>query len=286
MWQAQDRREFLRTTLGTLGFWTLAGCGGGGGTPATSASTQMFPVSVARLAAIREHPETFLRAYKALGKSSSTAAYVQSKLGASFASLSDAGCMATFASLVAFHCAPIGSTPLAPIPATLQQLLTSQALTCGHFCKLATILSLLGHPELSPPDAASGTPAKATLHFLVWLDTVPLNTGYHAQLIISNVLDNAYLLLDPTYAYALRIPYVGAGPQTSLTVIENAATMLQTPIPQENLAMLDPRGTATTPQMLQTIISGAVGPQHIYHDSLYGSEAWDARIEQIIDNIG
>jgi hypothetical protein len=297
MSQPQDRRDFLRATLGTLGFWTLAGCGGGSGggsgTPGTSAgtatataSTQMFPVPAAALAQIRARPETFLDTYNQLGTSTSAATFVQSKLGASFASLSDAGCMATFASMVAYNCAPIGGTPLAPIPATLQQLLSSQALACGHFCKLATLLSLLGHPELIPPDAASGTPAKATLHFLLWLDNVPLNTGFHSQLIISNVLDNAYLLLDPTYAYALRIPFVGAGPQASLTVIENAATMMQTPMAQNNLAVLEPTGKPTKRHMLQTVMSGALGPQYIYHDSIYGSEGWDARIGQVFDSLG
>ena len=44
--------------------------------------------------------------------------------------------------------------------------------------------------------------------------------------------------------------------------------------------------SSVRPQMLQTLISGAPGPQYIYHDTLYGSEGWDARIEQIIDNMG
>lgn len=246
----------------------------------------MFQVSAADLAGIIARPETFLSTYQKLGGTTSSAAYVQSQLGASFVTLTDAGCMATFASVVAYNTAPLGTTTLAPLTATLQQLLTSQALTCGHYCKLNTLLTLLGNPQLIPPDAAAGTPDKASIHFLVWLDTVPLNTGFHSQLILTNVLDSAYLLLDPTYAYALRIPYVGAGPQANLSVIENAATMLQTPIPQANLAVLDPQGAVSNPQMLQTVISGALGPQYIYHDSLYGSEAWDARIAQTFDSMG
>ena len=247
---------------------------------------QKFPVAASTLASLRERPETFLTAYAALGGSSSSAALVGSRLGTPFASLTDAGCMATYATAVAFACAPTGATPLAPLTATLQELLTSQELACGHFCKLATILALLGHPELNPPDAATGTPAKPTLHFVIWLTTVPLNTGVHSQLVISNVLDDAYLLLDPTYGYALRIPFVGAGPQASLTVIENAATMMQTPIAQENLVVLDSAGTATEPQMLQTLISGAMGPQYIQHDALYGSEGWDTCIAAIFGKMG
>jgi len=147
------------------------------------------------------------------------------------------------------------------------------------------MLSLLGHPELIPPDADTASPPKPTVHFLVWLDTVPLNTGFHGQLVITNVLTDAYLLLDPTYGYALRIPFVGAGPQAALTVIENAATMLQTPIAQQNLAVLDPNGTASKPDMFQTLLSGALGPQYIEHDSIYGSEGWDIRIAQIFDTL-
>jgi hypothetical protein len=293
VWQARDRRDFLRTTLGALGFWTLAGCGGGGGGGGTDTALapavtnkQKFPVSAATLTSIRERPENFLTAYAALGGSSSPAAYVPAQLGAPFASLIDAGCMATYATAVAFACAPSGTTPLAPLTATLQQLLSSEALACGHFCKLATLLSFLGHPELIPPDAAAGSADKATVHFLVWWEDVPLNTGVHSQLVITNVLEDAYLLLDPTYGYALRIPFVGAGPQASLTVIENAATMMRTPIAQDNLVVLDSAGTASTPQMLQTVTGGVLGPTYIYHDALYGSEGWDTRIAQVFYSLG
>lgn len=289
---APDRRSFLRTTLGAVGYWALAGCGGGGG--ATSGTTpgatlqarinaaQLFSVSAQAIGNIRARPESFLDLYGALATSTSTAnEVVRLKLGQPFASLSDAGSMAAFATLIAFDCAPVGTTPVAPIPATMQQLLSSSALACGHFCKLTTMLSLLGHPELIPPDADAASPPKASVHFLVWLDSVPLDTGFHSQLVISNVLNDAYLLLDPTYGYVLRIPFVGAGPQPGLTVIENAATMLQTPIAQQNLAVLDPNGTADKPQMFQTLLSGALGPQFIEHDSIYGSEGWDTRIAQI-----
>jgi len=61
---------------------------------------------------------------------------------------------------------------------------------------------------------------------------------------------------------------------------------MQKPITQENLVVLDPAGTAAVPQMLQTVISGALGPEYIDRDSAKGSVSWDARIEQIFDNMG
>ena len=60
--------------------------------------------------------------------------------------------------------------------------------------KLATLFALLGNPLLIPPDATSGAVQKPSIHFLVWLDTVPLGTGYHSQLLVTKVLDGAYLL--------------------------------------------------------------------------------------------
>lgn len=290
MSQAPDRRSFLRTTLGAVGYWALAGCGGGGAAGSAAPgpinraaqTTPLFSVSADAIAGVRTRPESFLDVYGALATPTSSAnEFVRVKLGEPFASLSDAGSMAVFAAMIAYDCAPAGTTSLAPIPATLQQLLSSNALNCGHYCKLTTMLSLLGHPELIPPDADSASTPKATVHFVAWLQNVPLNTGFHAQLVIANVLNDAYLLLDPTYAYVLRIPFVGAGPDAGLTVIENAATMLQTPIAQQNLAVLNPGGTASSPQMFQTLLSGALGPQFIEHDSIYGSEGWDTRIAQI-----
>ena len=295
--EARDRRDFLRSAVAALGYLTLGGCGGSGSGSGSGASSvnadqtvditalNTFSVPAASLASIRARPETFLTAYSAIGNTSSSEAFMRSKLGSAFASLTDAGCMAMYATLVSYNCAPVGSTPLAPIPATMQQLLASSALACGHFCKLTTLFSLLGHPELIPPDADSGSPPKATTHFIAWLENVPLNTGLHSQLILTNVLDSAYLLLDPTYAYALRIPFVGSGPQASLTAIENAATMLQTPIAQENLVILNSNGTATVPDMLTTLRSGALGPQYIEHDSIYGSEGWDTRISQVFNTL-
>ncbi len=246
----------------------------------------MLQVTPSVLAGIVARPETFVSAYRSVGGSTLAATYIHSQLGTPFITLSDPGCMATFACAVAYSVAPVGAPSLDPLTATLQQLLSLPALASGHFCKLATLLTLIGNPTLIPPDAAPGSPAKATVHFLEWLATVPLETGVHSQLVISNVLDTAYLLLDPTYAYALRIPYVGAGPQADLTVIENAAVMLQTPIPADNLAVLNPAGTASVPQMLQTVISGALGPQYLQTGSSDGSLSWDAQMATVIDSMG
>lgn len=242
----------------------------------------MVSVSQSALAGIVQRPETFVSAYDGLGVGASSAVYMQSQLGSAFASLSNAGCMATFASIVAYNVAPSGNTSLAALTATLHELLASPTLTSDHFCKLAMLLTLLGSPQLIPPDDAQNP----TVHFTAWLPSVPLNTGYHSQLIITNVLDDAYLLLDPMYAYAVRVPYVGSGPQANLTDIENAATMMRTPIPPENLAVLDPAGTAASPGMLQTIISGAMGPEYLYTDATYGPEAWDASVSQTFANMG
>ncbi len=290
-----DRRAFLRGALGSLGLSTLAGCGGsgsGGGTAdGTSGSVieepsqfaqQLLPAPASLITSIKSQPLNFLNAYAALNGGAAPSALVQSKLGPAFAGLSDAGSMAAYASLVAFSCAQLGSTPLAPLHATMSELLSTPAMACGHFCKLTTMLTLLGHPEVIPPDSAAGAPA---LHFLVWLQNVPLQTGIHSQLLITNVLANAYLLLDPTYGYALRIPYSAAGPNASLTAIENAATILGTPIAAQNLAILDPAGTANVPAMTQTLLSGALGTQYVYHDSIYGSEGWDTQVSQIFQNM-
>jgi hypothetical protein len=289
----QDRRDFLRATVGTLGLLSLAGCGGGGGGSSSSntntplASPLQVPpllnVTADIVASVRAHPENFLAAYAGLSTGTTPNAYVTSKLGSAFSGLTDAGSMATYATTLAYCTAPVGSTSLAPIPATMRELLSTPAMACGHFCKLTSMLTLLGHPEVIPPDGAAGTP---TVHFLVWIESVPLNTGFHSQLIVTNVLENAYLLLDPTYAYALRIPFTGAGPQSSLTVIENAATMLHTPIAADNLVLLDKGGTAAVPQMVKTLLSGALSAGYIEHDSIYGSEGWDTQIAQIFDSMG
>jgi len=288
----RQRRDFLIGSLGAVGYLSLAACGGGDSgsdplTPAQTALPQLLSISPSTLADIVSRPENFLASYEALGGSTSTPlAYVQSRIGSQFASLTDTGALTVYATVIACNAAPLGDTPLDPMSSTLSELLTATSLVCGHYCKLTTLLSLLGNPLLIPPDPPTGAPPRPVLHTLVWLDTVPLNTGFHSQLIISGVLDNAYLLLDPTYGYALRVPFVGSGPQADLTTVENAATLLQTPIDQANLALLDPNRTASTPQMVQALLGGALGPQYIYHDSIYGCEGWDDRIAQVIDDLG
>ncbi len=259
------------------------------------------------MASIVSRPETFLLEYEALGGGSGTAAAstIRSALGPAFLTLSDTGCMAVYAAVIASNAAPLGSPPIPAMDASLNQLLQAAVLSYGHFCKLATMLAFLGCATLSPPDLSNQVnPPPATLHFLVWLDTVPLNTGYHAQLVISNALTNGYLLLDPTYGFALAIPYGPSGPQSSLTDIENAATFLEQPISAGNLVQFNSTNLASNPTITQIMVSGGLGPQYIYHDSITqvmvsgglgaqyiyhdsisGSEGWDARIGQIIDNM-
>lgn len=245
----------------------------------------MLQVSPDTLAVMITRPETVVGAYRALGGSSAASAgMVQTQLGSAFSSLSGAGCFAAFASAVAYQVAPGGASDPASMQATLGELLAAQAFNYLDFCNTSALLSLIGSPGLIPPDAPAGSAPKATLHFLVWLDSVPLGIGAHAQLVVANVLDAAYLLLDPTYAYALRVPFTGAGPQASLSVIENAATMLQTPIDPSNLAVINPAGTSSAPQLLAAIISGSVGPQYI-DSGANGGAAWDANLSQAIGNL-
>jgi hypothetical protein len=243
----------------------------------------MLQISPAVRAAIIARPETFLSAYNALGGGGNSAeSVIRAQLGAPFASLNSAGCIATFASAVAFDIAPNGADTLDPMSATLQQLLNSPALTYSHFCKLNALLALLGSPRLIPPD----TGTTASLHFLVWLADAPFGIGAHAQLILANVLNGAYLLLDPTYACALCIPFGGARPQAGTSVVENAAQMLQTPIASANLALLDPAGTAAVPQLPVALTNGALGPQYLDLDALNGSPGWDAHIARAFANMG
>jgi len=187
-----------------------------------------------------------------------------------------------FGSVVAVDIAPAGTSTLDPMNATLHELLTAPALASQRFCRLSALLTLLGNPALVPPELPPDSQPKATLHFLTWLSTVPLNTGAHTQLVVTNVMDRAYLLLDPQYAYVLRIPFVGSGPQSSLTLAENVATMMQTPLSPDNLALLDPAATSTVPQMRQVVLSGALGPEYLDQGATSGSDFWDDNIAQVI----
>ena len=245
----------------------------------------MIQLPTGALPNIVARPEAFLATYAALASGGTTStAYVQSELGSAFSALADPGCVVTFASVVAFNAAASGASTVNPLSATLNQLLTSSTFTAQHYCKLTALLSLLANPWLLPPDLTTSGTAKPTIHFLTWLPTVPLNTGAHCQLVVFDVLESAYLLLDPMYAYALSIPYVGSGPQSGLSVVENAATFLQTPGTQQNLAILDPSGTAAVPQMLTTLLSGALGPQYIDNGATDGASAWDSLIGQTFEN--
>lgn len=242
----------------------------------------MLQVPSAALAQIIARPETFLAVYRGLGGGTDAPGYIRAQLGPAFAALPDAACAATFAAAVAFNVAPAGTTTLDPLTATLHELLTAEALAAEQFCKLSALLTLIANPAMVPPDLPDPSPAKATLHFLLWLDTVPLGTGAHTQLVVTNVLDNAYLLLDPMYAFALRIPFAGSGPQAHLTLAENVAGMMQVPIAQTELAILGPSG-ATGTTIAQAMLSGTLGPQYLDDRS---SSDWDRRIEQVLDNLG
>ena len=299
MSRTQERRTFLQASLGSLGYLALAGCDSAGNDTANgptaapnapAATVNAFEVPASTVAAITARPEHFLNVFYKIGSGSllplAATIKIREQLGSSFGSLTVTGAIATFGAAVAFNVAPLGPTSVDPMNSTLSQLLKSPALTCGHFCKLTTLFSFLGNAGLNPSDGGSAPLTEPRLHFLVWLGNVPLQTGFHSQLVLQGVLDQAYLLLDPTYAYALRIPHPPGGPDPNLSVVENAATMLQTPLAASNLAVLDERGIATMPQMLDTVLSGALGPQYVYHDSIYGCEGWDARIRQIINNFG
>jgi hypothetical protein len=245
----------------------------------------MFEVDPTVLAGIVARPETFVSAYDALG-GPDPAAYVRSQMGASFTTLSAEGCISSYATSVAYSASATGATALDPMTTTLQQLLAAPVLTSAHRCKLAALLAFLGSPGLAPPDAPSGSTPKPTAHVLVWLASVPLNTGALSQLVLANVLDSAYLLVDPTYSFALRIPYAGAGPQADLSVVENSAIMLQTVISADNIAVFDAAATAALPQFLPTLTGGTLGPQFLDVSSSDGSDNWDTMLAQVFENMG
>jgi hypothetical protein len=257
--------------------------------PATGQNVQgpLLPVSSADVAAVVARPEKILAKYQALAPGASADAYVRGALGANFASLASAGCFASYAAQFAGSAVPEGFSSLAPQTASLEQLLTDTALGCGHYCKLAMLLTLLGYPGVIPPDASGGDPPKPTMHFAVWVPAATINIGYHSQLVLSNVLDNAYLLLDPMYAFAMRLPYAGAYPMASHTVLENAAALLQTPSATADFVDLWPANTVVKrSQVVTAMMSGTMGPAYIYNsDPQYGADGWDRVMAGVIANM-
>ena len=239
-------------------------------------ATTSFNLTSTKMLAIKSTPVT-VPTYFTDTQTAGGVTGVSTKLGAPFADLSPEGCYATFAAVTSFNVAPSSETGyiVPPLTATLSDLLTSQLLACGGYCKLTAILTAQEYPTIVPPDAAAGAPAKPTLHMVVWLQTAPINIGVHSQIVVANVLPDAYLLLDPFYAYAMRIPYGTSAPDPSLTVIENAAALLQTPALTDNVMLLESTLIAERKQVMAAMMSGAMGPQYIYHDALYGSEGWD-----------
>ena len=292
------RRALLQYAVPSLGAAILTGCGGGGSSTAASAkasqasgsttatiesmaapsgvSATSFNLTSTKMMAIKSTPAT-VPTYFTDSQTAGGVSGVSTKLGTPFADLSPEGCYATFAAVTSFNVAPSSETGyiVPPLTATLSDLLTSQWLACGGYCKLTAILTAQEYPTIVPPDAAAGAPAKPTLHMVVWLQTAPINIGVHSQIVVANVLPDAYLLLDPFYAYAMRIPYGTSAPDPSLTVIENAAALLQTPALTDNVMLLDSTLIAERKQVMAAMMSGAMGPQYIYHDALYGSEGWD-----------
>jgi hypothetical protein len=301
------RRRMLQGSGASLAVAALSACGGGGsGSPSAQSPAAQLAENVAAaksagwptatlahptasdIASMRTTPADFLSAYNDLGTSVSNTpeAVIRAAFGSSFASLNSSGCLTLFAAVTASQVATLGDTPLAPMDATLLQLLGSTSLACGHYCKLTLLLATLEYPTILPPDAAAGSPPKPTIHFLVWLDSAPINVGYHAQLIVTNVLDNAYLLLDPTYGIAMSLPYDAGIPNASLTVIENATTLLESPAAAGALVVFNANSLSQGPQLATVMASGEMSPAFIYHDSIYGSEGWDTRMSEVVPGVG
>jgi hypothetical protein len=246
----------------------------------------LVPIYAADVTGVVARPESILSTYHALAPGASSDALMRQALGASFVTLEGAGCFATYAGIFAATVAPANGTSLAPMTASLQQLLTATGLACGHYDKLTMLLTLLGYPGLIPPDAPVGAPAKPTMHFAVWLANAPINIGVHSQLVVSNVLDSAYLLLDPMYAFAMRLPYAGGYPKASLSVLQNAAALLQTPSATGDFVDLWPgNNVVSRSQVVQAMTTGVMGPEYISFDDLSGSIGWDLQMATVLDNM-
>jgi hypothetical protein len=243
-----------------------------------------FPLQQTDLPDIRATPSSFLSIYKALDPADPEG-YVRRLLGPAYAALAAPGCLATFAAVIAFNAAPQGDADVDPLPATLGQLLASPALACGHSCKLTVLLSVLGYPGILPPDAPAGAPAKPTVHMLVWLPNNPLNTGVHSQLVLANVFNDAYLLIDPLYAYVLRVPFGGVTPDPAQQVIVNAANLLATPAARGQCVIFGD-GVQGQAQVVAAMTRGQMNASFVYHDALYGSEGWDIALSQIVTHMG
>jgi hypothetical protein len=264
---------------------TTASARSGSDTSQTAQGT-LVPISAADIARVVARPESILAVYQALASGSTADAVIVSALGTNFASLADAGCLATYAAVFAGALAPNGATSLAPMTASLQQLLASPVLTGGHYCKLTMLLSMFGHPRLVPPDAATSDPPRPTMHFAVWLENSPAGVGVHTQLVVSNVLQHAYLLLDPMYSLAIRLPYAAGYPKATLTVLQNAAALLQAPTASGDYVDMWPGNSAPNrSQFVQAMTSGAMGPQYIDYGALSGSVGWDLHMATVIANM-
>jgi hypothetical protein len=281
-----DRRTLLKTSLGSMAPIAPAAGQNGPSTMTAQAQGTLVAINPADVAAVVARPETILTVYQALAPGASADSYMRQALGAEFGTLVSAGCFATYAAIFAGIVAPSGATPLDPMTASLQQLLKSAALACGHYDKLTMLLTLLGYPEVTPPDAGASDPPKPTMHFAEWIDSAPIGVGVHSQLVMSNVLDSAYLLLDPMYSFAMRLPYASGYPKASLSVLQNAAALLQTPSTTGNYVDLWPGNSAVNrSQVVTAMTSGVMGPQYIDSNAQSAAPGWDQHMARVIANM-
>jgi len=243
-------------------------------------------ISSSDIASIQARPDAFVRVYANLG--ADPAATVLAALPGAFASLSVEGCAAVFACLAAYNFTQVPAASGAPatvssIDATFQQLMTASALDSSGLCKLTAWLSLLPSPRIIPPENGS----KPTVHFLVWSAGSPLGTaGVYSQLVLSNVFTSAYLLLDPTYAVVASVPFGNGFPAAAQSVAQNLASLLQSPLAMQNVALLNPGGSPDPTALISALTGAQLGPQYLSADPVLGSDAWDSHIANTFLGMG
>jgi hypothetical protein len=250
-----------------------------------SAASVLPALAPSDFATLITQPQLFGAFYEAIGAvAAGTDALVREALGPSFTTLEDSGCLSVYASYVAGAVAPAGAGTAAPLILTLHELLGSHTLSPAGYCKLTALLAIMTYPQLAPPDAAVGAPAKGTIHFLVWTDAAAFSDVGHTQLVLANVLDEAYLLLDPMYGFVMCIPYSRPA-AAGVSVVEHCATLLGTGIPSGNLAVVGAGPVAGQDAAISTMLGGILTVSEISDDSSNGSGAWDAHLTQTLFNL-